>query len=89
MPFDTAKVEAFVLRDVLSRAFYFSQWEYAERRICLVKLTCSDGTVGWGEGYGRSGVPRARGVAQQRGASRARSSASPSGALRPSATAAP
>lgn len=46
------KIETFVLKDVLSQSFFFSQWEYAERSICVVKITCSDGTYGWGEGYG-------------------------------------
>ncbi|MDO7173109.1 mandelate racemase/muconate lactonizing enzyme family protein [Mariniflexile sp. AS56] len=46
------KIEAFVLKDELSNSFFFSQWEYAERRICVVKVTASDGTYGWGEGYG-------------------------------------
>jgi D-galactarolactone cycloisomerase len=46
------KIEAFVLKDELSNSFFFSQWEYAERCICVVKVTASDGTYGWGEGYG-------------------------------------
>ncbi|GIZ08876.1 mandelate racemase/muconate lactonizing enzyme family protein [Flavobacterium sp. UMI-01] len=50
------KIETFVLKDVLSKSFFFSQWEYAERCICVVKVTCSDGTHGWGEGYGPATV---------------------------------
>lgn len=46
------KIEAFVLKDKLSNSFFFSQWEYSERCICVVKVTASDGTYGWGEGYG-------------------------------------
>lgn len=46
------KVESFVLKDTLSKSFFFSQWEYSERSICVVKITASDGTYGWGEGYG-------------------------------------
>ena len=46
------KIETFVLKDKLSKSFFFSQWEYAERCICVVKVTASDGTYGWGEGYG-------------------------------------
>ncbi|MCA0932503.1 mandelate racemase/muconate lactonizing enzyme family protein [Lutimonas saemankumensis] len=46
------KVETFVLKDKLSKSFFFSQWEYSERSICVVKITASDGTYGWGEGYG-------------------------------------
>ena len=46
------KIETFVLRDKLSQSFFFSQWEYSERCICVVKVTTSDGQHGWGEGYG-------------------------------------
>ncbi|UMB54079.1 mandelate racemase/muconate lactonizing enzyme family protein [Lutibacter sp. A64] len=46
------KIETFVLKDKLSKSFFFSQWEYSERCICVVKVTASDGTYGWGEGYG-------------------------------------
>lgn len=49
-------VEVFVLTDNLQKSFYFSQWEYCQRKICLVKLTTEDGTVGWGEGYGPAEV---------------------------------
>ncbi len=51
-----ARVEPFVLTDTLDRAFSFSQWTYSERRICIVKVTADDGTVGWGEGYGPADV---------------------------------
>ena len=50
------KIETFVLKDKLSKSFFFSQWEYAERCICVVKVTASDGTYGWGEGYGPATV---------------------------------
>ncbi|WP_152285642.1 mandelate racemase/muconate lactonizing enzyme family protein [Flavicella marina] len=46
------KIETFVLKDKLSQSFFFSQWEYAERAICVVKVTASNGQYGWGEGYG-------------------------------------
>jgi len=46
------KIETFILKDKLSQSFYFSQWKYSERCICLVKITNSDGQYGWGEGYG-------------------------------------
>ncbi len=46
------KVEVFVLSDKLDKSFYFSQWEYSERKICLVKITTTSGLIGWGEGYG-------------------------------------
>ncbi|MCG8579320.1 MAG: mandelate racemase/muconate lactonizing enzyme family protein [Bacteroidales bacterium] len=49
-------IEAFVLKDTLEKPFYFSQWSYSERKICLVKLTTEDGIVGWGEGYGPADV---------------------------------
>ena len=50
------KVETFILKDNLSKRFFFSQWEYSERCICLVKVTATDGTHGWGERYGPAAV---------------------------------
>ena len=52
-------IESFVLSDKLDESFYFSQWEYTERRICIVKITTESGLVGWGEGYGPAGIVRA------------------------------
>lgn len=52
-------IESFVLSDKLKESFYFSQWEYSERRICIVKVTSDTGHVGWGEGYGPAGVIKA------------------------------
>jgi D-galactarolactone cycloisomerase len=52
-------IESFVLSDKLAESFYFSQWEYSERRICIVKVTSDTGHVGWGEGYGPAGVVKA------------------------------
>lgn len=52
-------VEAYVLSDRLEKAFYFSQWKYHERLICIVKVTTDEGLVGWGEGYGPATVLRA------------------------------
>ncbi|MEM6629548.1 MAG: mandelate racemase/muconate lactonizing enzyme family protein [Bacteroidota bacterium] len=49
-------VESFILSDKLEKSFYFSQWEYAERKICIVKITTDSGHVGWGEGYGPAGM---------------------------------
>ncbi|WP_299255676.1 mandelate racemase/muconate lactonizing enzyme family protein [uncultured Aquimarina sp.] len=46
------KIETFILNDKLSKSFFFSQWEYSERCICVVKITTKDGHFGWGEGYG-------------------------------------
>lgn len=51
-------IESFVLADKLKETFYFSQWEYSERRICIVKVTSECGHVGWGEGYGPAAVLR-------------------------------
>ena len=50
------KIETFILKDKLSKSFFFSQWEYSERCICVVKITASNGQVGWGEGYGPATV---------------------------------
>lgn len=52
-------VETFILTDKLSESFYFSQWEYAERQICIVKVTSDTGHVGWGEGYGPAKIIKA------------------------------
>jgi D-galactarolactone cycloisomerase len=46
------KIETFVLTDKLKNSFFFSQWEYSERNICIVKVTTDSGLYGWGEGYG-------------------------------------
>ncbi len=50
------KIDVFTLKDTLEKSFYFSQWEYRERKICLVRITTEDGTYGWGEGYGPADV---------------------------------
>ncbi|MCG9793715.1 mandelate racemase/muconate lactonizing enzyme family protein [Flavobacterium algicola] len=52
-------IECFILADKLKETFYFSQWEYSERRICVVKVTSDSGHVGWGEGYGPAGLIKA------------------------------
>jgi len=49
-------IEPYVLTDKLAEPFYFSQWEYDTRSICLVKITTDDGIFGWGEGYGPANV---------------------------------
>ena len=51
-----SKIETYIVRDKLSQSFYFSQWKYAERCICLVKVSTQDGQYGWGEGYGPAEV---------------------------------
>lgn len=45
-------IETFILSDQLSERFFFSQWSYSERQICIVKITTENGLSGWGEGYG-------------------------------------
>lgn len=52
------KVETFVLSNQLKETFFFSQWTYSERRICIVKITTDEGVIGWGEGYGPADVIR-------------------------------
>ncbi|MHC4165813.1 MAG: mandelate racemase/muconate lactonizing enzyme family protein [Planctomycetota bacterium] len=52
-------IEPFVVSHKLEREFYFSQWKYDARTICLVRITCDDGTFGWGEGYGPANVVKA------------------------------
>lgn len=52
-------IDAFILSDKLTEPFYFSQFEYTERKICIVKVTTADGTVGWGEGYGPATLVKA------------------------------
>jgi len=51
-------IESFILSDKLKESFYFSQWEYSERRICIIKITSDTGHVGWGEGYGPANLIR-------------------------------
>ena len=47
-----SKIECFPLRTSLERAIGFSQWYYTAKNNFLLKITCDDGTVGWGECYG-------------------------------------
>ena len=51
-----SKIETYVLKDTLEKSFFFFYLEYSERCICIVKITCSDGTYGWGEGYGPANI---------------------------------
>jgi D-galactarolactone cycloisomerase len=46
------KIEPFLLSSKLDTPFYFSQFEYSERKICIVKISLNNGMIGWGEGYG-------------------------------------
>ena len=50
------KLEAHVLSNKLKQSFFFSQWAYNERRICVVKISTDEGVYGWGEGYGPADV---------------------------------
>ncbi len=53
------QVESYVVEQRLETPFYFSQFGFDERQICLVKVVAEDGTYGWGEGYGPANVIRA------------------------------
>lgn len=53
------EITPYVLISKLDEPFYFSQWQYDTRKICLVKITLEDGTYGWGEGYGPADVIKA------------------------------
>ena len=48
----------YVLSEDLEKEFFFSQWEYSNRKICIVKVICDNGMIGWGEGYGPADVVR-------------------------------
>lgn len=50
------KIETYVLSNQLAQSFFFSQWAYDERRICVVKIITDEGIYGWGEGYGPADV---------------------------------
>ena len=52
-------IETFILTNQLENSFFFSQWTYSERRICIVKITTDAGIVGWGEGYGPASIIKA------------------------------
>jgi D-galactarolactone cycloisomerase len=52
-------VEPILLSDRLDQPFYFSQFEYCERKICIVRIVTEDGYEGWGEGYGPGGLVKA------------------------------
>jgi D-galactarolactone cycloisomerase len=47
-----ADIQCFPLRTDLSRAIGFSQWYYNAKNNLVIKVTCEDGTIGWGECYG-------------------------------------
>lgn len=52
-------IDCHVVEQRLEQPFAFSQWGYASRTVCLVKITADDGTHGWGEGCGPATVVRA------------------------------
>ena len=51
-----SEIIPYVLNEDLEKEFFFSQWEYSNRKICIVKIICDDGMVGWGEAYGPAPV---------------------------------
>ena len=51
-----SEIIPFVLNEDLEKEFFFSQWEYSNRKICIVKIICDNGIVGWGEAYGPASV---------------------------------
>ena len=53
------RVESTVVEQRLETPFYFSQFGFDSRQICLVKVIAEDGTYGWGEGYGPARVVQA------------------------------
>ena len=50
------EIYPYVLSEDLEKEFFFSQWEYRNRKICIVKVVCDNGLTGWGEGYGPADV---------------------------------
>ena len=54
-----AGIESYVAQQRLQAPFYFSQFGFDKRQICLVKVIAEDGSYGWGEGYGPAGVIQA------------------------------
>lgn len=53
------EIKSYIVSNKLTSPFYFSQWEYDTRSICLVKIITDSGIVGWGEGYGPAKVLKA------------------------------
>lgn len=52
-------IETYVIEQALDTPFYFSQFEFRARQICMVKVIAADGSYGWGEGYGPATVVKA------------------------------
>ena len=38
-----SKIIPYVLNEDLEKEFFFSQWEYSNRKICIVKIICDGG----------------------------------------------
>ena len=53
------RIESYVVEQELETPFYFSQFEFRSRQICMVKVVAEDGSYGWGEGYGPATVVKA------------------------------
>ncbi len=53
------RIESYVVEQELETPFYFSQFEFRSRQICMVKVVAEDGSYGWGEGYGPAPVVKA------------------------------
>ncbi len=53
------RIETTLAEQKLDTPFYFSQFEFQARQVCLVKVIAEDGTYGWGEGYGPATVVKA------------------------------
>ena len=53
------QIETYVAEQQLDTPFYFSQFQFSTRQICLVKVIAEDGSYGWGEGYGPATVVQA------------------------------
>ena len=51
-----SKIDTYLLSDTLDEKFYFSQFDYCSRLICIVKVETDNGYVGWGEGYGPANI---------------------------------
>ena len=52
-------IETYLVEQALETPFFFSQFEFRTRQICLVKVIAADGSYGWGEGYGPATVVKA------------------------------
>ena len=53
------RLEIYIAEQQLETPFYFSQFGFDKRQICMVKVIAEDGSYGWGEGYGPAGVIKA------------------------------